>query len=382
MTTDLRTALRAGDPATDDRYDDAALRRKAREIVGVTGEIVTTEGSVDDLVIVLPQRTRHPRRRVVAAFVVAAVLAAGVAVVPSVLGHSSREKQQATALLDQAADAITGSDSPIRDDQYWRVSSTGLRLSQSDGRIVPAAAVLIAQNYVTYTRGDGARVYVVSGPSTLSRRLSGTPADAERQFELDSLPSSVENAGPVEGDPPTLAWPTAAFLADLPRDPAALLAAIRDDIDAQQAAAAQYPGFGGEQDPPADVATTVVDLLFSSLVPDDLRAALFRVLADLPGVEVAATNAVLNGVTGVAFAYHPAVDGVRPELVVDPATGALIGQRSVTTEPLDGIPVGTTVGESAISTEVIDRVPADVVTAAGGGGGCRIGADLTVTCNR
>ncbi len=54
------------------------------------------------------------------------------------------------------------------------------------------------------------------------------------------------------------------------------------------------------------------------------------------------------------------VNGFREEIVVDPATGQVVGERSVTTAVADGMPIGTLVGETRVTRAVVDDVPADV----------------------
>ena len=48
------------------------------------------------------------------------------------------------------------------------------------------------------------------------------------------------------------------------------------------------------------------------------------------------------------------------EIVVDPATGQVVGERSVTTAVVDGMPIGTLVGQTRVTRAVVDDVPADV----------------------
>lgn len=108
---------------------------------------------------------------------------------------------------------------------------------------------------------------------------------------------------------------TAAQLQRLPTDPVWLLAAIR---------ARARTGTGLSRDP--------WELGFSLLVspvPPDVRAALYRGLAALPGVQRVGAERV-GGHAGIALARRVRVPGAMVErvIVVDPTTGALLAARA------------------------------------------------------
>ncbi|HEU5471791.1 MAG TPA: CU044_5270 family protein [Actinophytocola sp.] len=66
-------------------------------------------------------------------------------------------------------------------------------------------------------------------------------------------------------------------------------------------------------------------VLATGQVPADLRAALYRVLARLPGVQITDPAANLDGRSGVGYGL---IRGdVRRELIIEPGTGDLIGVR-------------------------------------------------------
>jgi RNA polymerase sigma-70 factor (ECF subfamily) len=161
--------------------------------------------------------------------------------------------------------------------------------------------------------------------------------------------------------------PSPAWLASLPRDPGAL----RDRLYADTA------GHGRSVDGEAFV--YVADLLRSGVVPADLRAALYRVLATVPGVEITSSRAAIGHATGVGLGYLEALDGTRQEIVVDPADGDLIGERYVATTALDGIPAGTVIGTTTWTRTLVDVVPASV-RAAVVDQNCTASADGGVSC--
>lgn len=158
------------------------------------------------------------------------------------------------------------------------------------------------------------------------------------------------------GEQPQGHWgsPTPEFIAGLTRDPEQLLAEIR-----------QYAGDAGPS-PDGGALVVVGGILRSGIVPGDVRAALFEAAALIPGVELVDDQANLNGQTGVAVGRYEPNNGTRQEIIFDPDTGMVIGQRDVLVDygmgPL--LPVGTAAGWTAVVTEVVpasmvDQIPAD-----------------------
>ncbi len=87
-----------------------------------------------------------------------------------------------------------------------------------------------------------------------------------------------------------------------------------------------------------------------SFAPPKLRAALYRVASELPGVQLLGAVSDPIGRMGVGVAYTDQARGVRLELIFDPTTSALLGERDVVTSPRrSGIaaPSGTVFGYTA-----------------------------------
>ncbi|MFB9334981.1 CU044_5270 family protein, partial [Actinoplanes octamycinicus] len=135
--------------------------------------------------------------------------------------------------------------------------------------------------------------------------------------------------------PGTWQVPTAAFLAGLPRDPERLFDRLRDDTD------------GHGRDPDQEVLVYAADALRSGLVPADLRSALYRALAHLPTLRITERFATLDGRTGTALGIDAA--GEQQEIVIDPATGAFIGERTRRTEATGSLPAGTVIHSSSVT---------------------------------
>lgn len=340
MTTDLFTRLRAADPARDlPGYDEAELTRRARVIAAAP------DGAAS------PAAGRRARpRRLLLAVPVAAAVAAVLVVTPSLTGSRGASAEAAT-LLNTAASSITAVDPAARPGQWWKVTTTGFNLATFGvSKTDPTASVTILEGRTStqYVAVDGSRPTVtVSGPATFVRQLGGAPvtaADLPDQL-TSSTETSTSNLSPNDV-PGTWQTPNAAFLDGLPRDPEALRQRLYDDT----------AGHGRSTD--GEVVVYVADVLRSGLVPADLRAALYRVLATVPGVEVTARLAAIGTDSGVAFGRYESTDGTRQEIVIDTATGDLVGEREVAVTALDGIPAGTVIGQTAATRVLVDAVPA------------------------
>jgi RNA polymerase sigma-70 factor (ECF subfamily) len=98
--------------------------------------------------------------------------------------------------------------------------------------------------------------------------------------------------------------------------------------------------------------TAIEDVRQLDLNPigSSLRAALYRVLAMVPGVQLVGEVPTLTGRVGEAIG----ADG--EELIIDPRTGTMLGVRNVVTKldaGLANLPVGTVVGQLAIIQRAI-----------------------------
>jgi hypothetical protein len=136
-------------------------------------------------------------------------------------------------------------------------------------------------------------------------------------------------------------------IAALPRDPSALLNLIHTLT------------IGQGSSPDGEALVWIADALRSGAVPAEIRAALYNAAAMIPGVEITEKQANLNGATGIAIGRLETVNGIRQDLIIDPNTGQLIGERQVLTRGYgpDYFPVGTVIRWTAITTTVVDSAP-------------------------
>lgn len=142
--------------------------------------------------------------------------------------------------------------------------------------------------------------------------------------------------------------------AGLPTDPAEL----REMLEARE-----IPGVDG---PPGEAETFVLigDMLRGTYLPSALRAAIYELTAELPGVELLGEVEDPVGRPGIGIAYTGERRGTTHELIFDPETSALLGERDLLTP--SGVrsgaygfeaPTGTMIGYAAyLESKVVDSV--------------------------
>ncbi|HET6998642.1 MAG TPA: CU044_5270 family protein [Solirubrobacterales bacterium] len=153
----------------------------------------------------------------------------------------------------------------------------------------------------------------------------------------------------------------------LPTDPVSL----RELIEARK-----IPGLSG---PPGEAETFVLigDMLRGTYLPAEIRAALYEVTAELPGVELLGKVEDPVGRPGMGVAFTDEKRGTRQELIFDPETSVLLGERvSLVRSGVYGFeaPPGTPIGYTAyLESKVVDSVGKDAPAGAGA-------TDNTVNC--
>lgn len=134
---------------------------------------------------------------------------------------------------------------------------------------------------------------------------------------------------------------------DLPTQPRAL----RRLIEARKIPLVDGPP--GE----AETFTLVGDMLRDTYLPPAFRAALYRVVAELPRVELLGEVGDPIGRKGIGVAYTKG--SVTHELIFDPATSALLGEREVAARRIPDlqVPAGTETGSvTYLESKVVDSL--------------------------
>lgn len=344
--TSLSSALDRAltDLHADPRLDERVLAAARAEIVAAAA----AEGGGR-----APQRRRW---RWIAAAAAVVVVVVGLLLAQTIPFAGNEAPASAAAEeLNTVADKITGGDAPLQPGQFRYIARQGSRVSSATGTsgreytwTVPTLLeVWMPANYtdewLTRTNPNGNREW-----------LDGTEAEARADgvnLDRPAGPGGEMRAGcgdftaamerpprePCTGFSPWQGGVTPEFLAGLPRDPQALYDLIRRDI----------PTRGSDPDTAMLIWTTQV--IGSPLMTADLRAALYRALGHIEGLEITERATTLDGQAGEAFGLTRG--STRMEIVIDPATGRFIGKR----EWSNGELLAST---STVATAVVDALGA------------------------
>jgi len=180
---------------------------------------------------------------------------------------------------------------------------------------------------------------------TNDRRVADAPKVRKerrqfRQFAPSGCPGQPEGIRPAVGLGRFFPNPSA-----VPTDPDGLLAAVYQLVE--NPACAPIP----VGDTVQDRAFMLIDGMLQTVMPPDVRAALYRALAKIPGVTVVQGATDAAGRRGVALARAAAIEGpgssgwLRLEIILDPNSYRYLGARHVVTRnhliPNVGGPRGT-----------------------------------------
>lgn len=319
--------------------DERAFGRAKAELLAAAG------AGVPQVRPVVPDRPRRRRGRWAAAVATVAAIVATVLVVQVV--RDDALPSAAAERLNAAADNINTVDEPLGPGQYRYVATHAWWMRNIGKDFTYLAENLIetwvpadeTQPWLSRSEATGARKWVVGTEE--GARAEGLPVDEDEPRVEQQAPCGDWSAEDERRKVCTRegSWqsPDAEFLASLPRDPDQLYDRLRDDV-----------GDRGE----AHVVTYVADVLRSGLVPADLRAALYRALGKVPGLEITEEIANLDGQKGTAFGIVD--DGQRHDVIIAPATGQFIGERQISTEDFEYLPRGALMGYTSVTTTVVD----------------------------
>ena len=260
--------------------------------------------------------------------------------------RGSADPAAASALNDAALATISTADPAVAPGQYLLVDTRTVGASSTDG--------------VSYLASSDDQLYVPADPSGdwIWDRSSSTPfqtfGEESARVAAADLAARLAEWGDIRellrapegrfyGSPSSV---SEQALADLPRNPTQLLNYI------------YRVTLGTGQSPDGEALVFIADKLRSGVIPADLRAAFYRAAALIPGVEIVEEQATLDGRTGVAIGRVETSSNMRQDIIIDPATGALIGERQFQLDAGNGFPAGTIVGFTAVTTTVVDEAPA------------------------
>jgi hypothetical protein len=317
MTEDrLLLLLAAADPARG-----AELPLTDAEACGLRERIVSAPTR---------SRARAPRARpwLVGAIVVAAV---GAVALPRAFEHASVGVSPAAAAVLERAAAATARAAHVAQGRYAYTRTRSI-VSMTDTDDPPFTALLPAVQE-SWVAGDGSgRVRTVRGrpffPSERDRRrwlAHGSPplGVAPGSVSIERVrPTRAEAAPLAKRDPATLDARELDLLLNsptvLPTDPNALERLLR--------------AYALTKEPPAEAMmfNQLEDLLTNPYGSGALRAAAYRVLARMKGVELRGPTRDPIGRRGTAIDFPAGyTDAIRYRLVIDPASGVVLAEETL-----------------------------------------------------
>jgi RNA polymerase sigma-70 factor (ECF subfamily) len=300
------------------------------------------------------------RRRVLIASAAAALLVGGIVVADVVRPSGPGATAEAAEVLDTAAAAtIKTSDPVVGPGQYLKIETTELTgggMQAADGSDMSWQETTGGQVYIPADReGDWVWNRDERVPLESSSEAAKAAAAKIRKRNASSLwpegqprPVGIQRApgGAFYGNEATVIIGTPINdAASLPRDPRALLDLIYERTK------------GSGKSPEAEAFVTIADGLRTGVVPADLRAALYKAAALIPGVVVGDRQATVDGRRGIAIGIPSPEGGARTDIVIDPASGLVIGERDVLLKDYPGSPAGTVSTWTSVKTSVVDAAP-------------------------
>ena len=330
-------ALRA-----EESPDERTLARTRTELLIAAGARVEE----------VPDRPRRRWRWWAAAAGTVTAITASVLVVQTVQFEDNVPSAAAISQLNSAANRINSVDEPLGPGQYRYIATHAWWMASMD------RYSYLAENLLeTWVPADEKQDWLWRRDVTGARKwVSGTESEAKAdgmRIDGSEWPEGEWRApcgdwfAKDEGRTPCASpgsWqvPNEEFMAALPRDPDQLYARLHEDTA------------GRGRDESLEMVVYVADILRSGLVPADLRAALYRVLAKVPNLQITDEVANLDGKKGTAFGVS--AKGLRHDVIIDPATGQFIGEREIAEAGHNNIPPGTVMEYTSVTTAIVNSM--------------------------
>jgi hypothetical protein len=323
MTRDLDLeVVRELHPPVDEPAGSDAGQARERARVALMTEIARANGPRRrwSLNLAWPHRRRPTPALVLTGAVAAAVV---VAVALSLRGGAANPSSAAAAVLQRAARAAAAAGGPwqLRPGEYWYVKSyetrAGAQVADPSVRggirvIVNALSTTERQAWISVER-PGLDVRRITRPITF---LS---AAARQQWIRDGRPRQVDADTRWQVPPDEFIQPYQQLLT------------LPSNVDALWKRLERYAGNGSTTSRNAEMFTEIGDLLREQPIPPKVRAALYVAATRIPGIEM--VGLTHDGIGRRALAVGFIYGGIRQELLFDPHTYVLLGERSVIVQP-------------------------------------------------
>jgi hypothetical protein len=368
-------------PDPDEATTSAA---RARLLGAIRAEAATGGPAVTDLAVDLDARrkARQARRRrlLPAGAAIAAVLA--TALVAQLVLHdptpvtqdqdavlATAEPAAVKVLTTAAAAAARAPEPALGPGKYWYVRERGTSVGGNEDQFGTPKTFHYRTPYdnETWWAPDG----VLRTRQSFGRPRFLSPADrdvwvANGRPELPGPSVHIDEEGPGISDRSDGWLPmTYEQIVELPTDPAQLSDVLSERIYAGQPVASCPVPLGPDGRCPHRPVTdldrygAIVFLLTNYPLPAQLRSALYQALTRLDGIELIGEVTDLAGRRGVGVTIGPTEKKLprRTVLIFDPATGRLLGTRSVLAADVPGtrLTPGTVMEEAAfVEMSVVD----------------------------
>lgn len=354
--------------------DDLALLTRVRDDVPErsTADVVRGRAALLRAIDSPPVHSARTRRSWVwiGAAATATCSLAGALVIAGVPGTPGSADPAAAAVLTSAATAARNVTDPVvGPGQYLQVRTDAVYAAmgsteadaekarqENDGNLGPNEMTAILQKEVSArwipSDRSGDWVEVRCALATVQTFGPRSEAFAAEQGNLGSDMRQVLPGGATESGY-SIGMIDDAQAAALPRDPAQLL----EEIYRQNASSG--PSRDGE------ALVWIADRLRSGTLSAEIRSLFYDTAALIPGVTITEEQATLDGRTGTAIGRDEERNGLRQDIVIDPATGAFIGEREVLLHPSADMPAGTAIGSTSVTTTVVDAAPEGTSLCAG-----------------
>ena len=349
MRTDLDLeVVRELHPASFGDDGARAARERARAALVAEIERAAVSPAPRRLPVSAPTRRRRRLAPVGLAGALAAV-AAGVVLALSLGGGAANPPSAAALVLQRAARVAEAAGGPrqLRPGEYWYVKSIwttpGVQFAEPSGRgadtIVNALSTYERQAWIGLDRPGRVESHVVGPITFLSAAARQQWIRAGRPRELPGYHGAL---------PPNAFIEPYRQLLRLPTNVNALWQLLYREARPGSAAWKRHEMF-----------TEIGDLLREDPIPAKVRAALYLVAARIPGIQVLGLTRDAIGRPALAVALNDTLYGERSELLFDPKTSALVGERSVVVKPPPAYHVKPgTVHEGAtyITAGIVERI--------------------------
>ncbi|MEU0481066.1 CU044_5270 family protein [Streptosporangium sp. NPDC006013] len=254
----------------------------------------------------------------------------------------------ASEVLDRAARAAVKRDLAPRDDQFVKVESetmygafSGVATNAETGEVGEETRYLYRTRRAIWLSADGTRDGVLRIEHLEPRAYPGWPIPeaAYKEPGVETLP--LVNCGKI----PEYMRTDHAALKRLPADADGMRAHL-------------YTGDRGGNSKDEAAFTAAGDMLRETYMPPAQRAALFKAVGTIPGVDVTERAEDAAGREGIGVG-RVGLDGVRQDLIFDAKTYDLLGERGIVVdEKAAKSPRGSLVASTAqLSVTVADEAP-------------------------